>query len=75
MAGPTATHGVEEVWRFGTGTQAAGSGHHQRRTGYDRHTGSECIASSREIRAIVITSTIVIAVDREITHVRTVRYC
>jgi len=43
MAGPTTTHGVEEVRHAGTGTQAAGSGHHPGRTGHDRNTGSECI--------------------------------
>lgn len=61
MAGPTATHGVEEVRRSATGTQAPGSGHHQGRTGHDRDTGGKYIISRENIRsnaiAIILTIT------------------
>lgn len=65
MAGPTATHGVEEVRRAGTGTQAAGSGHHPGRAGHDRDTGSECIVPLQyhgnvRSRVIIIVRAIVI---------------
>lgn len=69
MAGPTAAHGVEEVRRAGAGTQAAGSGHHQGRAGYDRDTGSECALSRDEEAIIDVRANIAIAVRARLTAI------
>lgn len=62
MAGPTSTHGVEEVRRSATGTQTPGSGHHQGRTGHDRDTGGKRIISREDIHSNAIT--IVLTITR-----------
>lgn len=63
MAGPTATHGVKDVRRAGSGTPATGSRYYQGRTRYHRDAGSEyhtSYARDTYVHANVMTQSMII---------------